>query len=188
MKIDKCFTESEKEVIRLVTGPSSEKYNSRLLKDGGLIFKTKKSKLPFLKDKIEPIFISKEFVDQVLSRRHLYGIYSKLQAYKEKTSDVTQLKLCDMYMQLIDKVQNTCSSLKDDDKINEFLQFLSNKCSHFTLDFDIEEAGFINCLLLQTTMVISKIELPSKEDMSYMKKYNNYMSNLLSQKQDDMSL
>ena len=34
----------------------------------------------------------------------------------------------------------------------------------------------------------SKIELPSKEDMSYMKKYDNYMSNLLSQKQDDMSL
>ena len=188
MKVDKRFTEKEKEVIKLVLGQNSKKYISRLFKNGGLITTTKKSKLPFLKDKIEPIFISSEFVNQVINRRRLYRAYSKLKEYKEKTTDATQLKLTDMYLKLIAKVQNTCSSLKDDDKINEFLQFLSNKCSQFNFDFDIEEPGFFSYLPLQTTIVISKIEVPSDEDMSYIKQMDNYMSNLLSKKKDDMSL
>lgn len=185
MKIDKSFSDEEKKVLKIMSGQNYEKYVSKLEKDGGFVCKIKRTKLPFLKDKLVPIFVSKEFLDQVMNRARLYDIYPRLNDYKEKKLDTEQMSLCHMYINLIDKVQNTCRKLKDDEKTNEFLQFLAKKCvNDISLDVEHEQPSYISRLPLQSKFAISKIAMPTKEELQYMKAMDEHMDYLASENQE----
>ena len=95
----------EQQALDIIKMYGYEKFVSNLGEKGGYITKPKQNKLS-KKIHYIPLYISREYAEQVINRKKLYDFYILLKSYVNKSSNLQQ-QLATEYAHIFKKVQTS---------------------------------------------------------------------------------